>query len=84
LRARSARTSIGRDLHGAHRLRTAIGTRSARRATPIGASPTAPYSPDAAGAGRRILKNVALDLLAASGRFRRDRAPRGSTRRPTT
>ena len=28
---------------------------------------TGPYSPDAASAGRRSLKNVALDLLAASG-----------------
>ena len=30
-------------------------------------SEAGPYSPDAAGAGRRSLKNVALDLLAASG-----------------
>ncbi len=28
---------------------------------------TAPYSPDAAGAGKRALRNVALDLLAATG-----------------
>jgi aminopeptidase N len=30
-------------------------------------SDSAPYSPDATSAGRRALKNVALDLLAASG-----------------
>jgi aminopeptidase N len=30
-------------------------------------SVSAPYSPDAASAGRRSLKNIALDLLAASG-----------------
>ena len=30
-------------------------------------SPRAPYSPDAAGAGRRALKNACLDLIAAAG-----------------
>jgi aminopeptidase N len=50
-------------------LRAAIGTalapalRHAYRRLADGG----PYSPDAAGAGRRSLKNVALDLLAASG-----------------
>ena len=44
-----------------------------RRATPKDAAAyarmtsTAPYSPDAASAGKRALRNVALDLLAATG-----------------
>ncbi len=40
-----------------------------------------PYSPDAASAGRRSLRNVALDLLAATGRARGDRARRAAIRR---
>ena len=46
---------------------------------------TAPYSPDAAGAGRRALRNAALDLLAArrSSDGRAARRRRSSTR-PTT
>ena len=50
-------------------LRAAIGEAlgTALRDTYRGLSESAPYSPDAASAGRRSLKNVALDLLAASG-----------------
>ncbi len=59
----------GRDLHGARALargdRDAARPASARHLSPpVGRRP---YSPDAASAGRRSLKNVALDLLAASG-----------------
>ena len=40
-----------------------------------------PYSPDAASAGRRALRNVALDLLAATGAPDADRARRAAIRR---
>jgi aminopeptidase N len=51
------------------RLRHAIGTRlgSALRETYRRMQDDGPYSPDAASAGRRALKNVCLDLLAAAG-----------------
>ncbi|MGD9768257.1 MAG: aminopeptidase N C-terminal domain-containing protein, partial [Pseudolabrys sp.] len=42
-------------------LAPALAAASTRRTS------TAPYSPDAASAGKRALRNVALDLLAASG-----------------
>jgi aminopeptidase N len=50
-------------------LRAAVGGAlgPALRETYRRLSETAPYSPDAASAGRRSLKNIALDLLAASG-----------------
>jgi aminopeptidase N len=49
-------------------LRAAVGGAlgPALRETYRRLSETAPYSPDAASAGRRSLKNIALDLLAAS------------------
>ena len=51
------------------RLRGAIGLRlgPALRETYRNMEDNGPYSPDAASAGRRALKNVALDLLAAAG-----------------
>jgi aminopeptidase N len=42
-----------------------LGTALARRYEALTTS--GPYSPDAAGAGRRALRNVCLDLLAATG-----------------
>jgi aminopeptidase N len=50
-------------------LRCAVGVRldGALRATYRRMSDASPYRPDAEGAGRRALKNVCLDLLAASG-----------------
>ncbi len=50
-------------------LRKAIGTRlgSALRETYRRMHDDGPFSPDAASAGRRALKNVCLDLLAAAG-----------------
>ena len=42
------------------------------------------YTPDAASAGRRALRNVCLDLMAASGTQARSTAPCGNTRPPTT
>ena len=55
-------------IFGARRkLRSAIGNapwRGARRNLSAHESRRAPYRPDAAGAGRRALKNVCLDLLA--------------------
>jgi aminopeptidase N len=50
-------------------LRNAIGNRlgSALREAYRQMSDGAPYRPDATGAGRRALKNMCLDLLAASG-----------------
>ena len=51
------------------RLRTAIGSRLGPqlRETYRGMQNDGPFSPDAASAGRRALKNVCLDLLAAGG-----------------
>jgi aminopeptidase N len=51
------------------RLRAAIGARlgAALRETYRRSEGEGPYRPDAAGAGRRALKNVCLDLLAAAG-----------------
>jgi aminopeptidase N len=51
------------------RLRGAIGTRLGPqlRETYRRTQDDGPYSPDAASAGRRALKNVCLDLLAAAG-----------------
>jgi aminopeptidase N len=51
------------------RLRTAIGSRlgAALRETYRHMQDDGPYSPDAASAGRRALKNACLDLLAAAG-----------------
>lgn len=51
------------------RLRAVIGGRlgPALRETYRRMQDDGPYSPDAAGAGRRALKNVCLDLLAAAG-----------------
>jgi len=51
------------------RLRSAIGTRlgSALRETYRRMEDNGPYDPHAASAGRRALKNVCLDLLAAAG-----------------
>jgi aminopeptidase N len=50
-------------------LRSAIGSALATQlaATYDMLTNTAPYSPDAASAGRRALRNTALDLLAATG-----------------
>jgi aminopeptidase N len=50
-------------------LRSSLGTRlaSALRETYRVMSDDGPFSPDASSAGRRALKNVCLDLLAASG-----------------
>jgi aminopeptidase N len=50
-------------------LRSDIGRRLAKPLAEIYAATTdhGPFSPDAASAGRRALKNVALDLLAADG-----------------
>jgi len=66
---------IGKDvdpdaIHAARQnLRAAIGRELAGplAATYAAMSDTRPYSPDAASAGRRSLKNTALDLLAAGG-----------------
>jgi aminopeptidase N len=65
---------IGRDIDpdaifaARSQLRAAIGTHLAaglsERYQRLG--DTAPYSPDAAGAGRRILRNVCLDLMVAA------------------
>jgi aminopeptidase N len=51
------------------RLRGSIGSRlgAALRETYRRCEGEGPYRPDAAGAGRRALKNVSLDLLAAAG-----------------
>ena len=51
-------------------LRAAIGERlqGALAATYERLTDAAPYSPDAASAGRRALRNIALDLMAATGR----------------
>ena len=51
------------------RLRAAIGSRlgAALRETYRRMQDDGPFSPDAASAGRRALKNVCLDLLAAAG-----------------
>jgi aminopeptidase N len=50
-------------------LRAAIGQRLAQPLTALYAAMTnnGPFSPDAASAGRRSLRNIALDLLAADG-----------------
>src|SRR5690606_3059864 len=50
-------------------LRSTIGSAlgTALAATYDKLTSTAPYSPDAASAGRRALRNTALDLLAATG-----------------
>ena len=45
---------------------------------------TGPYSPDAASAGQRALRNVALDLLAATTAPRRSRARHSNMMPPTT
>src|SRR3954467_11275305 len=66
---------IGRDVDpdaiftARSRLRTTIGSRLGRalRETYRRMQDDGPYSPDAASAGRRALKNVCLDLLAAAG-----------------
>jgi aminopeptidase N len=66
---------LGRDVDPAavflarQNLRRAIGAflDSALRATYARLHDDGPYSPDAASAGRRSLKNVCLDLLAAAG-----------------
>jgi aminopeptidase N len=66
---------IGRDIDpdaifGARKaLRAAIGGKlgSALAKAYDGMTVPGPYSPDAAGAGRRALRNAALDLLAAAG-----------------
>jgi aminopeptidase N len=66
---------IGRDVDpdaiytARSRLRATLGTRlgAALRETYRRTQDDGPYSPDAAGAGRRALKNVCLDLLAAAG-----------------
>jgi aminopeptidase N len=66
---------IGRDVDpdaiaaARNRLRGAIGTRlgAQLRETYRRMQDDGPFSPDAAGAGRRALKNVCLDLLAAAG-----------------
>ncbi|HVY59376.1 MAG TPA: aminopeptidase N [Xanthobacteraceae bacterium] len=66
---------IGRDVDpnaifaARSRLRTSIGLQlgQALRETHRRMSDEAPYSPDAASAGRRALKNTCLDLLAAGG-----------------
>ena len=43
-----------------------------------------PYSPDAVSAGRRALRNVCLDLLAATGEVARHRDLRPSSIAPPT
>ena len=43
-----------------------------------------PYSPDAASAGRRALRNTCLDLMAATGRARGDRARGAAISTPPT
>jgi aminopeptidase N len=65
---------IGRDVDpdAIFRARTALRTliglhlNAALTATYQGLAESAPYSPDAVSAGRRLLKNVCLDLLAAT------------------
>ena len=67
---------IGRDVdpdaiyRARHALRCAIGTElaPALRTSIAALGETGPYSPDAASAGRRALKNGCLDLLAATGK----------------
>jgi aminopeptidase N len=67
---------IGRDidpdaiLSARSALRTAVGAHLADALTERyrGLADSAPYRPDAAGAGRRALRNVALDLLVAAQR----------------
>ena len=73
--------AIYRRAHGACAPRSATG--SARRSAKTYDRMTVPgpYSPDAASAGRRALRNVALDLLAATGQARRHRARRAAIRR---
>ena len=68
--ARSAAMSIRtRSFARARRLRALIGLHlnAALTATYRSLADSGPYSPDAASAGRRTLKNVCLDLLAATG-----------------
>ena len=68
----------------ARRDRRAAGAGACRRSMSAWPCPGR-YSPDAASAGRRALRNVALDLLAATGASpTRSRAPRGNTTPPTT
>ncbi|WP_026605973.1 aminopeptidase N [Methylocapsa acidiphila] len=72
---------IGQDvdpdaIHAAHEaLRRAIGQdlKDILSATYARLAENAPYSPDAAAAGRRALRNVALDLLAAGDRIEGER-----------
>jgi aminopeptidase N len=67
--------NIGRDIDpdaifkARMRLRTTLGQRlgPVLRETYRGMQDSGPFSPDAATAGRRALKNTALDLLAATG-----------------
>ena len=85
--ARSAATSIPtRSSRRAQALRAAIGQHLgdalAERYRAL--ADTAPYRPDAAGAGRRALRNVCLDLLVAARRAGRDRARRAAISRPPT
>jgi aminopeptidase N len=66
---------IGRDVDpdaifaARRKLRTAIGVqlRAALDYAYVRLNTPAPYRPDAEGAGRRALKNICLDLLAATG-----------------
>ena len=53
--------------HGAARRRSATGSAPALAKIYERMTVPGPYSPDAASAGRRSLRNVALDLLAATG-----------------
>ena len=88
--ARSAATSIPtRSSAPAPRLRAAIGDRisAPRWPRPIDAHDDRrrPISPDAASAGRRALRNICLDLLAATGAAARDRPRvRSNIEPPTT
>ena len=45
---------------------------------------TGPYRPDAAGAGRRALRNTCLDLMVAARARARSRSPRSNIATPTT
>jgi aminopeptidase N len=66
---------IGRDVDpdaifaARRKLRTAIGERlgAALEGAYVRLNSPAPYRPDAEGSGRRALKNICLDLLAATG-----------------
>ena len=76
-----------RDLPRPRRLRALIGAASQRRADrrPIERmADRGPYSPDAASAGRRALKNVCLDLLAATRKSHAIRLRRRSNIKPPT